>query len=687
MKILKYTLSITLLIVAIYSCSNDDDIVNINEIAAPSNVSATVRVTQDNTGLTTITPLADGAVNFVILFGDNSEPSAIIQPGNSVNHIYEEGTYEMTINANGLNGLSTSTVQTVLVSFQAPENLEVSIANDPTISKQVNVTASADYATYFQVDFGEEGSDPVEGNIDEIVSFVYQEAGTYTINVTVFSGAIENLSYTEEFEVTAILQPLEAAPKPPSRSDADVISIYSDAYTNMAGTDFYPNWGQSTTFNQITVDNSEIIQYGNLNYQGIAFETSVDVSAMEYLHIDIWTADDNNAKISPISPGHEVAYNLELVSQQWTSFNIPLSYFTGENPLLDLAELIQFKFDGDPAGGTIFVDNIYFFRAPSLPFTMAGTWQLSTDPGSLGVGPNIGDVSWFNCDAGCVVERACFYDDTYVFGADGSFTNNLGAETWVEAWQAGVESCGVPVAPHDGSASATYEYTAALGTLKIIGEGAYIGLPKANNQGELPNVPVPSSITYTINIEDENTILVSVEVDAGVFWQYKLVRTSPPPSPLVGTWKLSEEPGSFGVGPHVGDTGWFNCDAGCIVERACFYDDTYVFGADGSFKNDLGSETWVEGWQGVTDSCGAPIAPHDGSAAATFSYDQAAGTLTIAGVGAYLGLPKANNQGELPAVEVPSSITYNVTLVDANNMDVNIEVGEGAFWQFKLVRL
>lgn len=688
MKILKYTLSIALLIFAIYSCSSDDNLVNIDEIAAPSNVSATVRITQDNTGLTTITPLADGATNFEIYFGDNSDSSALIQPGKSVNHTYQEGTYEMVIKANGLNGVSTAVTQTVAVAFQAPENLEVTISNDPTISKKVNVSASAEFATYFQVDFGEAGSDVVEGNIDEMVSFVYQEAGTYTIKVTAFSAAIDNISVTQEFEVTAIVQPLQAAPTPPARSEDDVISVYSEAYSNLEGTDFYPNWGQSTTFNQITVGGSEMIQYGNLNYQGIQLAAATDASVMEFLHVDIWTADDSDAKLSPISSGpNETAYTLELESQKWNSFNIPISFFTDQNPSLNFAEIIQFKFEGLPAGGTIFVDNLYFYRAPSVAFNLAGTWKLPSEAGALGVGPAVGDIGWFNCDAGCVMERACLYDDTYVFGTDGSFKNNLGAETWVEAWQGVAEGCGAPVAPHDGSAAATYVFDAAAGTIKVNGVGAYIGIPKANNQGELPNVAVPGSITYSVTIEDENTLKVYVESGAGVFWQYKLVRTSPPPSPLAGTWKMSSEAGALGVGPSVGDVSWFNCDATCVPQRACYYDDTYVFGADGSFNNNLGSESWIEGWQGGSESCGAPVAPYDGSATATYTYDQAAGKVTLNGIGAYIGLAKANNQGELPNVAVPQSITYNVTLVDSNTMSVYIESGAGVFWQYKLVRL
>lgn len=364
MKNLKYLAGAIIAVFTIFACTQDDDAVNIDGIAAPTDVSASVRVTNDNTGLVTLTPLGQGVANFNITFGDGSAMTNEIQPGSSVNHIYEEGTYDITIKANGLNGLSTIVTQTLVVSFQAPQNLLVSIENDPTISKKVNVTAEAEFAMYFEVDFGESGSAIVEGNYGDTVSFIYQEAGTYTITVTAYSAAIATTIYTEEFEVTAILQPLQAAPQQPVRQPNNVISIYSDAYANLEGTDFYPNWGQSTTFNEIVVDGSNIIQYGNLNYEGIQLAASTNVSAMEFLHIDVWTADSNDAKISPISSGpNETPYDLDLTSQQWTSFNIPLSFFTVQNPLVNFADIIQFKFDGNPAGGTIFIDNLYFYRA------------------------------------------------------------------------------------------------------------------------------------------------------------------------------------------------------------------------------------------------------------------------------------------------------------------------------------
>ena len=51
-------------------------------------------------------------------------------------------------------------------------------------------------------------------------------------------------------------------------------------------------------------------------------------------------------------------------------------------------------------------------------------------------------------------------------------------------------------------------------------------------------------------------------------------------------------------------------------------------------------ETWLEAFQGADpDGCGTPVAPHDGSNAATWAYDADAGTVTLNGQGAYLGLP------------------------------------------------
>ena len=366
MRFIKYAFSLCLFTLVAISCAEDDNLDYADKITAPTNVTAAVSVTQDNTGMVTITPLAEGAVSYNVNFGDGSEEVTEITPGNGIEHIYAEGTYEATITAVSLNGLTTIVTQSVLVSFKAPENLVVTIENDAAISKQVNLSAVADFATMYEVYFGESTDEtPMALNLEETISYQYTEAGTYTIKVIAKSAAIATAEYSEEFVVTAILQPLTGAPVP-FRAQSDVVSIYSDSYTDPDPIDYYPNWGQTTTYTQIDIEGNNIIQYGDITYQGIDFNSvAVDASSMEYIHVDVWTADaDFDAKMSPISAGpNETATTLELKQNQWTSFDIPLSSFTDQNPLVDFSNIIQFKFEGAPSGGgTIFIDNLYFYK-------------------------------------------------------------------------------------------------------------------------------------------------------------------------------------------------------------------------------------------------------------------------------------------------------------------------------------
>lgn len=155
---------------------------------------------------------------------------------------------------------------------------------------------------------------------------------------------------------------------------------------------------------------------------------------------------------------------------------------------------------------------------------------------------------------------------------------------------------------------------------------------------------------------------------------------------LTGTWKMSPQAGAFGVGPNQGDTSWFANNVADVTTRACYFDDLYVFNSDGSFSNVLGSQSWIEGWQGGSDACGAPVAPHNGSNAATWSHNTTNATVTLTGVGAYLGLAKAYNGGELTTPSAaPASITYKITSLTTNLMTLDLQIG-GGWWRFILAK-
>ena len=325
---------------------------------------------------------------------------------------------------------------------------------------------------------------------------------------------------------------------------------------------------------------------------------------------------------------------------------------------------------------------------------IAGGWKLAPVEGALKVGPNPDDGSWWQNSADDVTTRACLFDDEYVFNADGSFQNVLGADTWLETWQEGVtaEGCGAPVAPHDGSANATYFVDDAANTITLNGLGAYLGISKAITGGELsadPAPDVPESRTYTIHPSEDGHLKLSISTGGG-YWTFLLVHI-PPAMELAGTWKLSPMEGAMKVGPNPDDGSWWQNSADDVTTRACLFDDEYVFNADGSFQNVLGADTWLETWQeGVTaEGCGAPVAPHDGSAAATYAHDADANTITLSGLGAYLGISKAITGGELsadPAPDVPESRTYTVHPTDDGSLKLSISTG-GGYWTLSLIHI
>ena len=87
------------------------------------------------------------------------------------------------------------------MSFQVPRNLEVKIENDVAVSRKVNITATAEFATTFEFHSGEDGIEqPVAtGNIGDEISYDYETPGVYSVKVVAKGGAIETTEYTEEF--------------------------------------------------------------------------------------------------------------------------------------------------------------------------------------------------------------------------------------------------------------------------------------------------------------------------------------------------------------------------------------------------------------------------------------------------------------------------------------------------------
>ena len=165
---------------------------------------------------------------------------------------------------------------------------------------------------------------------------------------------IDNVYFSKEGDGGApATEPVNAAPEPDA-DEADVISIFSDAYSNVDGTNLNPDWGQATVVTEETIEGNNTLKLAGLNYQGIELGENLDVTDMSTLHIDIWTVNSTELSVFLISPGPvEAPYALTVPTSGWASVEIPLSEFDS----VDLSDVFQFKFEGD---GDIWIDNIYF---------------------------------------------------------------------------------------------------------------------------------------------------------------------------------------------------------------------------------------------------------------------------------------------------------------------------------------
>ncbi|MGA1364985.1 MAG: PKD domain-containing protein, partial [Schleiferiaceae bacterium] len=162
------------------------------------------------------------------------------------------------------------------------------------------------------------------------------------------------------------------------------------------------------------------------------------------------------------------------------------------------------------------------------------------------------------------------------------------------------------------------------------------------------------------------------------------------------TWKLAPIAGSLWVGPVGGAQTWWAIGASAATDRPCAYNDEWIFKADGSVVYDTKGEIWAETYMGVSwDGChpesvlqGAQAAWGSGTHA--FSLIPATATapdqLKMEGLGAFIGLPKAANGGEV--FSPINSITYDVlsTNEDANGvrtMEIEVNWG-GGLWRFTI---
>lgn len=160
----------------------------------------------------------------------------------------------------------------------------------------------------------------------------------------------------------------------------------------------------------------------------------------------------------------------------------------------------------------------------------------------------------------------------------------------------------------------------------------------------------------------------------------------------------------MGIGPGLTDEGDYDYTSWWALEndgsRPCVFNQTWTFSEDGTMTFDDGGYMWgddhvfadTEQLGVCFEATEANMVNTDGvnvsewlSGTHEFTYDPSAGTLTLTGKGAWMGLLKVTPSGD---VTVPQeSITYDVKITEEDQYDL-MEVsvtGDDWYWQFNYV--
>ncbi|MFZ4412474.1 MAG: T9SS type A sorting domain-containing protein [Bacteroidales bacterium] len=183
----------------------------------------------------------------------------------------------------------------------------------------------------------------------------------------------DNISFNSTTQGDAA--PIIAATTPSLPSNK-VISIFSNAYTNVAVDTYCTVWSHATC-TSVQIAGNDTKKYNTLEYAGI--ETTganlINATSMTHIHFDAWTPDANNIGIKLVDFGANAAYgggddvefqkdNTPILSE-WNSYNIALSDFTGLTSRSHLAQIVLMG-----ASKLVYFDNIYLYDGTTTSNSM-----------------------------------------------------------------------------------------------------------------------------------------------------------------------------------------------------------------------------------------------------------------------------------------------------------------------------
>ncbi len=157
----------------------------------------------------------------------------------------------------------------------------------------------------------------------------------------------------------------------PTQPAADVISMFSDSYTNVTVNTWRTDWS-SATLEELSIQGNAVKKYSSLDFVGIeTVSNQINIEEMTHFRMDVWSADFTSfgIKLVDFGPdgsfggGDDTEHQVNVATpakSRWVSLDIPLSSFAGLTTRKNLAQMILVA---QPSGAaTVYVDNVFFYK-------------------------------------------------------------------------------------------------------------------------------------------------------------------------------------------------------------------------------------------------------------------------------------------------------------------------------------
>jgi hypothetical protein len=157
------------------------------------------------------------------------------------------------------------------------------------------------------------------------------------------------------------------APTEPTEDSSAVLSLFSDAYTDVEAT-WNPSWGQSTAVENVEIAGNNVRKYSSFNYSGIEPSSVVEVNTYNSIKLDYWTADATALKVKFVDYGADKTWSSANVEKElthtiseearssWQTLQFNISNFGV--PKGNIGQIVLSH--GGEGTALVYFDNIYF---------------------------------------------------------------------------------------------------------------------------------------------------------------------------------------------------------------------------------------------------------------------------------------------------------------------------------------